>query len=244
MKELKNKKIVFLFYLFVTIVPIFCLLLDYFMSSIQPVEMNVGEYSIDKSLINQLIYWSVWSSIDICIFGLLNAINNKHNNMPNWITGKNNFTRITAESFILFVIWIGGLAGGAVVGFNSWYKITKSILEHVLVPIIIIIFYFLINNERFSTKIYFKKYSWFSLIVVSLYSLFVISRAIMIQFYDNNDEPFSQFPYDQMNPSIVGWPLVIIFFILFLSSFVAISTLFNWLSNINLKYRSKKNNIA
>ncbi|AKX34726.1 hypothetical protein SLITO_v1c11150 [Spiroplasma litorale] len=233
------KKLNLIFFIWCATVPFFCIILDLVMSTIQPVEEPPGTYGFDKSVINQIIYWSVWGTLDTFVFGLLNLIHYKWKNMPKWVTGKNNFTRVTTDNVILLIIWLGGLAGNAVVGFNSWYKIIKAILEHVITPILIILYYFIIVREKISSSQYSKKYTWFNLLLVGVYSTFVISRAILIEYYA--PKPFfTQFPYDQMDPSIMGWPLVVFFFIGFMSSFIFLSIFINYMSNLSIDSLNKR----
>ncbi len=155
--------------------------------------------------------------------------------MPDWITGKNNLTRITTLNVISFIVFNTTLliSPTNVVGFNTWYKILKSVLEHILVPIIVIVYYFLFTTKSVGTKQYCKKYSWYNLILIIFYLLYVSVRGIMlVKFISEGQKAFTPFPYDQLNPFEVGFPIFFVGIISLLIIVVGLAIILNYLSNL------------
>ncbi|WP_252320887.1 hypothetical protein [Spiroplasma endosymbiont of Lariophagus distinguendus] len=243
-KKYKYEKIKYCFLVFFTIIPLFCVILDLLFSTIQP-DPQYGDSTknFDFSIINQSIYFSVWIALSTSVYGILNWINCHTKNMPTWITGKNNLTHIATLNLGTFIVFnlTMIISPNNIVGFNTWYKILKSILEHILVPIIVIFYYFFFRQINISTNQYFKKYCWYNLIVISIYLFYVSLRVIMLMnFLPPEQEAFTAFPYDQLNPYKIGWILFFLGITAFLVSTILISTLLNFLSNL-IKKSVKKN---
>ncbi|AOX43923.1 hypothetical protein S100390_v1c05860 [Spiroplasma sp. NBRC 100390] len=235
----RSLKIKYCFYVIFAIIPLFCVLLDLFFSTIQP-DPQYGDATrnFDFSIINQSIYLSVWVALATAGYGILNWIHYHTKNMPDWITGKNNLTRITTLNVISFIVFNTTLliSPTNVVGFNTWYKILKSVLEHMLVPIIVIVYYFLFTTKSVGTKQYCKKYSWYNLILIIFYLLYVSVRGIMlVNFISEGQKAFTPFPYDQLNPFEVGFPIFFVGIISLLIIVVGLAIILNYLSNLRNK---------
>ncbi|WP_425379428.1 hypothetical protein [Spiroplasma endosymbiont of Stenodema calcarata] len=241
MQKAKQKSLQrnYCFYVIFAIIPLFCVLLDLFFSTIQP-DPQYGDSTInfDFSIINQSIYLSVWIALATANYGILNWTHCHTKNMPKWITGKNNLTWITTLNLITFIVFNATLliSPTNVVGFNTWYKILKSVLEHILTPIIVIIYYFLFTTKSIATMQYCKKYSWYNLILIICYLLYVLIRGIMlIRFMPEGKEPFTPFPYEQLNPFKVGFPIFFGGVISLLIIVIGLAILLNSLSNFRNK---------
>ena len=223
------------FYVWFTIVPLLCVFLDLIFSTIQP-DPEYGDYTtnFDFSIINQSIYLSVWISLATFVYGLFNWINIHTKNMPSWITGKNNLTRITALNVLAFILYnVNLLVSTNVVGFNTWYKIIKSVFEHMVTPLLIIGFYFIFITPIINSKDYFKKYSWYNIIHLAIYLFYVLLRAIILtSFPPHNQEVFTPFPYEQLDPRVVGYPLVILGVGALFVGIIVLATGLNYLSNL------------
>ncbi|WP_425376627.1 hypothetical protein [Spiroplasma endosymbiont of Aleiodes alternator] len=63
---------------------------------------------------------------------------------------------------------------------------------------------------------------------------------MLINFLSPEQEAFTPFPYDQLNPYKIGWILFFLGITAFLVSTILISTFLNFLSN--LRQKSAKNN--
>ncbi|AHI53247.1 hypothetical protein [Spiroplasma culicicola] len=233
------------FYVWFTIVPFFCILLDLLFSTIQPdPEYGDRTQNFDFSIINQMIYLSVWISFATSLFGLCNWIHFHHNNMPSWLVGKNNITRLATLNVFAFILYNITLIVSTVVGFNTWYKILKSVLEHMITPVLFIVFYFVFANDKVDNKQYLKRYSWFNLMHVGLYMLFIAMRGIMItQFIPNIDDAFTPWPYDQLNPDIVGYPLFFLGIFAIFAGMILLAVFLNYLSNLKIHKLNKNRTI-
>ncbi|AKU80101.1 hypothetical protein [Spiroplasma turonicum] len=204
------------------------------MSTISPSPKSLESRNFDNSITNQIIYLSVWICIDNFVFGLLNLIHLKYKNMPTWITNKSNFTRIVSLNVISFILYLGGLSSKEVPGFDTWYNIIKSILEHFVTPVIIIIFYFILKREIVTSKVYIKKYSWNNFILITLYILFALTRSILLIKYDpiNALHPY---PYKQMDPRIIGNFLFYTGIVSLILVCWLMGVFINYLSNLTIK---------
>ncbi|QBQ07979.1 hypothetical protein SGLAD_v1c07800 [Spiroplasma gladiatoris] len=250
------------FYIWATFVPFFAIILDLFLSIIQADPKNgTSTINFDFSLINQLIYLSTWISMASFAYGLLNWINLDHKNMPSWISNKNNLTRVTTLNLIMFLVYnltsIIDLISGSnnIVGFNNWYKILKSVLEHMISPLMFIMFYFWNSKEIIATKTYVKKYSWYNFLMIAIYSLFISIRAIFLNtYYPQIFNPdgqtiggaFTPFPYGQISPIMPDNKPIIITIMGILGLLISvwlIAIFLNFISNLFIKKIIKNNNI-
>ncbi|AGM26227.1 hypothetical protein SSYRP_v1c06370 [Spiroplasma syrphidicola EA-1] len=236
-----SAKIKYGLFVIFALVPLFCVLLDLFFSTII-MDSQYGEQTrnFDYSIINQSIYLSVWIALATSCYGFLNWINCHTKTMPTWITGKNNLTRIVTLNLISFLIFTltFAIAPQSIVGFNTWYKIIKSVFEHMLIPIIILAYYFLFTTNKISTKQYCQKYCWYNLPLLIIYVTYVFLRWVMLVTYFPSDkgEPFTPMPYDQIDPANVGYPLFFLAIFALLLVTISLAILLNFLSNL----RSKK----
>lgn len=163
--------------------------------------------------------------------------------MPKWAVGKNNLTRIVTLNLFTFIIYNVTLsvAKDSVAGFSTWYNIIKSILEHMLTPILVITFYYLYKKQFFDTRTYTLKYSWFNLILTGIYLFYLIVRSqMLLKFAPTHIDPqtgheitsaFTPFPYPQVDPTKIGYPLFFLIIFAGWSSLWAMAIGFNWSSN-------------
>ncbi|AGR41295.1 hypothetical protein [Spiroplasma taiwanense] len=241
-----QKKIEKTFLIWFALVPILCVLLDLFFTTIQPKygPGKDGEYTVnfDYALISQSLYLSVWSALATSAYGITNWISINYNNMPKWISGKNNLTRLVVINIVTFLIYNSQLIISSVTknwsgmtGFDTWYNIFKSVFEHVLTPILVIVFYFIIPKGIVNNKTYFKKYSWFNILLIGTYTVYILTRAAMlINYYPDDREmgAYKPFPYPQIDPYVVGWGVFSVELIAVVFAPVGLGCGLNYLTNI------------
>lgn len=240
-----NKKYIFWFLLWLAVIPLGGVLLDLFMSTISP-DPEYGESTkhFDLSIINQITYLSVWNAVFTSMWAICNLINLKTNKLPNWLTGKNCFTFVVSLNTFVFLIYTATMifTPGGIVGFNTWYKILKSVCEHFMTPPILIIFYFLTIHEFKSAKQFASRDGFWTLIFMVSYALFVLIRCVMIHEFDptmqndtNSDNWFTPFPYDQVDPYSKPIWFCLSAYVAILFAPYGFGNLFNWLSNLSSK---------
>ncbi|AOG60327.1 hypothetical protein SHELI_v1c03740 [Spiroplasma helicoides] len=245
------KKLELTFYFWFAIIPIFCIVFDTIFSIIEP---NEGTFStrtqdFDIAVMSQTIYLSVWVGMFTSIYGILNIIAFfKPNAMPQWVRGKNFFTSIMALVLIEFIVYNVDLIYTKVtdkpfIGFNTWYNIIKSILEHMLTPIISFIYFYVFAKSLIKTKEYMKKYSFYVYIMLIPYLTYAIIRAFFeLEYYpgvrsnSNGKNPgFNPFPYPEMDWTNVGPALFVVGLISLIVVAWAIGVFLNWTSNLAYK---------
>lgn len=251
-----------IFYAWMVVVPIFCIALDLFMSTISPTTDKNGNQNptsyFDLSAINQFVYFSIWVTIAIAIFGLVNLINLFTNKMPGWLTGKNNHTFVTSMGIIIMLAYSLMLIFNPERGdrFGVWYKILKTILEHFITPLLLIVLYFLHPTGRVKTRNYAKKTGWITMILPVIYVLVMVIRAAMLYTYGpksnyltwNHTRSWKEgvpiiFPYG-LNP----WEKPAYFWapalVLLIFSPYAVGNLLNFLSNQSMKMFLSRKSVA
>ncbi|ATG97509.1 hypothetical protein [Mesoplasma lactucae] len=199
------------FYSWFGLVSIFCVLLDLFMSTIQPDNHAKGQgwftSYFDLSIINQFIYISVWTTLLVATFGILSFIALFVKKMPKWILGKNNRTFLVSMTSIVFFVYTVSLISNpdGIIGFDIWYKILKSSLEHFITPILMVVFYFCYvdKEQNVSCKAYAKKYGWLTIIFTGTYILVMVIRAAMLYNYGPKSDYLNQRPENA--PSDWNW---------------------------------------
>ncbi|WP_169729884.1 hypothetical protein [Mesoplasma seiffertii] len=232
-----KEKVTISLYLFFAIVPLFCVTLDLFLSTILP-DSEYGNMvnNFDFSIINQIIYFSVWSALITSVWGICMSIEYFNHKMPNWVKSRDTFTMVAVFNFIVFIVYMSGMIASMdnIVGFNTWYKILKSVLEHFIAPPILFLFYFLQKTERRNIKDYSVKNGLKTMIIPTIYVIFVTIRCVMIHtFIDNIDNAFTPFPYDQIDPYTKPMYLVIPGTIALIVVPYLLGIGFNYLANIN-----------
>ncbi|AGR42355.1 hypothetical protein [Spiroplasma diminutum] len=244
MKKNKNYKKWFEYYFYVwcTLALFFALLLDIICGYL----FDPKKTSFDLVIIDQTLYLSVWVALITSMFGLINWINYHKKNMANWMVGKNAHTAIATLNFLVFLLFniTFIVQKGDIIGFDTWYGRTKSSIEHIITPIMVLAFYFIYQKERIEDKIFAKNYCWFNLIYIGTYSFYILLRTSLIYNLESNEElgflPF--FPYPQIDPKIVGFPIFIIGTLSGNFGTVLISIFLNAMSNLNLlKLESRRN---
>ncbi|QEH61659.1 hypothetical protein SCHIN_v1c04620 [Spiroplasma chinense] len=248
------------YYIFLTFIPFLCIMLDLFLSTTAANKENIrGAINFDVSIINQSMYLSVWIAFATSLYGLANWIAmDWPNAIPKWVISKNNDTRMLSYNVFSFILYNGTLlisvfsSVNNIVGFNTWYKILKSVLEHMIVPVVMVVYYFLRVKPRENNKEYIVKWSWFSLIMPTVYFLYVTVRYIMLNAYyptifDDQGNAIgganTMFPYAQMIPGKIGW---VGYFFWCLGLFVTMWGFcigFNALSNVTHRKLAEKFNL-
>lgn len=236
-----NNKYKFWFLLWLAVIPLGGVILDLFMSTISPdPEYGDSTQHFDLSIINQITYLSVWNATFTSIWGICNLINLKTNKLPNWIVEKNSFTFVLSLNVVVFLIYTFTMivTPGGIVGFNTWYKILKSVSEHFMTPPILVVFYFLTIHQYKSEKEYASRDGFWTLIFMGSYAAFVLIRCIMIHEFDptmqnsdNSDNWFTPFPYDQVDPYSKPIWMCLIGYLLIAFAPYGVGNFFNWLSN-------------
>ncbi|QGS52185.1 hypothetical protein [Spiroplasma tabanidicola] len=254
MKYKLPKKLELGFYLWLAIVPIFCIGLDLILSITNPVDVppfGLRTRDFDISFMAQSIYLSVWVGALTSIYGIINTIAFfKPDAMPKWVVNKNFFTALIAVTFVQFLVYNLNLiyqksTNKQTIGFNTWYNIIKSILEHMLTPILMFTFYYLFPKSIVKDKDYMKKYSWLNYIFLTMYVTFAITRAALeIKYYPGaRDESmgYNPFPYPQLDWQKVGVGVFIVGIIGLYVALWLIAVFFNYTSNL---VYAKQNNLA
>ncbi|ATG97510.1 hypothetical protein [Mesoplasma lactucae] len=260
-----NRKWKIFFYLWFSIVPIFCILLDTFLSTTNPVNTPQGQgyftSYFDLSVVSQLIYISVWTAILVAVFGILNFIALFVKKMPNWVSNKVNRTFVTSMTTMVFCIYLVAFIADpkGIVGMDVWYKILKSSLEHFATPILMLVFYLTYVDETpISCKSYAEKWGWYSIIFTSVYIIFIVIRAAMLYKYGPTsgylnqkpegltaeeaanwtwkDNVIAIFPYEQVDPWTKSPALWIPACIGIVLAPYIFGNLLNWISNCNIRW--------
>ncbi|ATZ21713.1 hypothetical protein [Mesoplasma tabanidae] len=241
---MKNKlKLAFL--IFIAIVPIFCVSIDLIMSVIQPDTESGGALSFDESIINQVIYFSVWTTLITSFWGIAAVLNyfRKITNKIAWAESDNVLTMIVSYQIIVFLIYTFTFVASkdGIVGFSTWYKVLKSILEHWILPFVVIGYYVLIPREsKLSAKEFMKKKAWINCIIPFAYILFISIRGLMIVKFTDKENWFTPFPYSQLDPTDQPVYLWLPGMISFIGIFYFFSSLVNFISiKLNIKISNK-----
>ncbi|ALD66703.1 hypothetical protein [Spiroplasma cantharicola] len=231
----------YFFYVWCTLALLFAVLLDLICGTVyDPKKSN-----FDVAIIEQSIYFSVWVAIMTSFFGLINWIHIHNKSMAKWMVGKNAHTSITTLNIVIFILFNVTfiVQKGDIIGFDTWYGKTKSIIEHILTPIIVLAFYFIYQNEKVEDKLFIKKYCWFNLIFVGIYSFYIILRmSMLLKLNIETNETLPLIPYPQIDPTIVGYPIFIAGTLAGNFGTVFISIFFNKMSNI--KYVAIQKNLS
>ncbi|QHX36882.1 hypothetical protein [Spiroplasma sp. BIUS-1] len=247
MKE-KNWRyiVVYILYVWCAVMPLLAIFLDLFLTVILGDAATELTLNFDVSLINQMIYLSVWVTLATSIFGISNWINLHNKKMPNWITGKNAHTLILVANIYVFALynvtmWTSN--GEGIVGFNNWYKILKSIVEHSITPVAVLAIYALIRKQSVSVGQYSSKYCWYNLILPALYLIFIFFRAFLLVRYKNMNpeaEIFMPFPYAQLDPGKVGFGFVLFSVFASCAFFVAVPIGVHTLKELKIDFKKQK----
>ncbi|AVN65244.1 hypothetical protein CG002_02685 [Mesoplasma florum] len=237
-----NKKVKLGFLLFFAITPFFCILLDVVMVIIQPTEINetVNQNLFDITIASETIYFSIWTSILTIVWGICSVINyfRKPSNKIRWAESEHVLTMIISYQFLVMLVYTGTIlfANDKIEGMNCWYNILKSILEHWIVPIAIIGFYFYIPREvKMKTKDYMKKVGWKNCILPLIYIIYITFRAGMIKHYIEysktpEENIYQIFPYKGGNPFVDKVYIWLPGYLVTATSGLIFGTLFNYLS--------------
>jgi len=253
-----KKQWLIIFYAWMVVVPIFCIVLDLFMSTISPTISKNGNQNptsyFDLSVINQFVYFSVWVTLGIAVFGLVNLINLFTNKMPRWLTTKNNHTFITSMGIIIMIAYSLMLIFNPEREnrFGVWYKTLKTILEHFITPLLLIVLYFFHPTGMVKTRNYAKKTGWITIIFPVVYVLVVVIRAAMLYKYGPKSDyltwnqtrswkegvpiifPYGLNPWEK--PAYLWAPALV----LLIFSPYALGNLLNFLSNKSMKVFSTR----
>ncbi|WP_339030356.1 hypothetical protein [Spiroplasma endosymbiont of Cantharis nigra] len=222
----------YFFYVWCTLALALALLLDLICGTLY--DPKKSDFNV--AIIEQTIYFSVWVAVITSIFGLINWIHLHNKSMARWMVGKNIHTSITTLNVLIFILFnVTFIAQkGDIIGFDTWYGKTKSIIEHFMTPIMVLTFYFIYQNEKVEDKIFIKKYCWFNLIFITIYSFYIILRMIMLLKLEiETTETLPLIPYPQIDPTIVGYPIFITGTLCGIFGTVFISVFFNKMSNLN-----------
>ncbi|ASZ09205.1 hypothetical protein CK556_02455 [Mesoplasma chauliocola] len=212
--------------LFIAFIPIFCILIDLIMSVAQTSESAI---SFDVSFINQIIYFSVWTTLLTSIWGIASVLSyfRKPSNKIAWAESDNVATMVMTYQLIVFFVYTVTFIAyiDDIAGFDTWFKILKSILEHWILPVVIVTYYFLRERtSNLSWKEFLIKKAWINSIIPVFYIFFVGIRGFLILHFPNgetNNIPI--FPYRQIDPTkypVYIWLSGILSFII-LPSFIS-----------------------
>ncbi|ASZ09288.1 hypothetical protein CK556_02955 [Mesoplasma chauliocola] len=241
-----NRKIKIIFLIFFSFVPFFCIILDIFMTILQPTETHKEFFQnlFDITIASETIYFSIWTSILTTVWATCSIINiyRKKDNQIRWAESEHVLTMIVSYQFLTFFIYTGTtlIAPSKIVGFNTWYNILKSILEHWVVPIAIIFYYFYLSREvKMNSKEYAKKIGWKNCILPIIYIVYVTMRAGFLH-YHYGDFPeehiYQPFPYKGGDPFVDKPYVWIPGYIVTAISGLLLGTLFNYLSIKSTNY--------
>ncbi|ATQ35700.1 hypothetical protein MENTO_v1c05680 [Mesoplasma entomophilum] len=237
-----NRKIKLGFLLFFALTPFFCIMLDIIMTIIQPSEINiaVNQNLFDITIASETIYFSIWTSILTIVWATCSIINyyRKPSNKIKWSESEHVLTMIVAYQLLVMLVYTGTIifANDKIEGMDTWYNILKSILEHWLVPIVIIGFYFYIpRKEKLDAKNYVKNIGWKNCILPIIYIIYITLRAGLIKYYIiHNNVPeetiYQIFPYKGGNPFVDKVYIWLPGYLVTATSGLILGTLFNFLS--------------
>ncbi|QBQ07980.1 hypothetical protein SGLAD_v1c07810 [Spiroplasma gladiatoris] len=254
MKFKLPKKLEFAIYLWFAIIPMFCLILDTILSVTEPAPGPFADRTkdFDISVMSQSIYLSVWVCVLTTIYGTTSLIAFfKHQAMPEWVRKKNYITMVVTITFIQFLVYNLNLiyaksSGKPTIGFNTWYNILKSVLEHMLTPIFMFAFYYVFPKNYVNDKDFIKKYSWLNFLVVTVYVTFAIVRAALeLKYYPGIKTPqegFNPFPYSELDWTKIGPGLFTLGIVGLFATIWVMGVFFNWTSNLVYNKVSKEVN--
>ncbi|WP_342269395.1 hypothetical protein [Spiroplasma endosymbiont of Aspidapion aeneum] len=225
------------FFIYFAVIPLLSVISDLIFSVTNPPKTD-STYYFDFSLINQIVYFSVWVSITTSVVGIYLIIwycKGEYEKISNFNVMMT--TIISFNSVIFLVYWLGLVfSPKSIQGFSTPYKIIKSIVEHGITPLLFIFYYFFIwkNDKKYSTIDYIKYKSWYLAIIPGIYIIFYVTRSLMIHNYGReNDYIFNSNPYAQTNMwdnPIYKWLPIMILQIIVPAAF---GIFYNYLSNIN-----------
>ncbi|ATQ35649.1 hypothetical protein MENTO_v1c05140 [Mesoplasma entomophilum] len=233
--------------LFIAITPIFCVGIDLLMSVIQPDSESGGALTFDQSIINQVIYFSVWTTLITSFWGIAAVLNyfRKNSKRIAWAESDNVMTMVVSYQIVVFLIYTFTFIASrdGIVGFNTWYKVLKSVLEHWILPFVVIGYYILREREStLTSKEFMKKKAWINCIIPFAYIFFISIRGLMIVKYSDKADWFTPFPYSQLDPTDQPVYLWLPGMISFIALFYFVSSLVNFTSiklnnKISIKYK-------
>lgn len=205
---MKKEKIKIVFIWGFALIPVFCVLLDLICNTIYGIQIKVGEehkrLSFDACLAEQTIYFSVWTAVVTSSWGTVNIINYfKKENKIKWGQSENTLTMIFIYNFISTLIYTFTMfiARDTVSGFSNWYNIIKSVFEHWIIPLMLIVYYFSFRESKnLDLKKYAKHKAWLNLILPFIYACYITLRVVLLSKYDMFGEVARTFPYEQMDP--------------------------------------------
>ncbi|AUF83466.1 hypothetical protein CXP39_01465 [Mesoplasma syrphidae] len=195
---MKNRAQVFCL-LWIAVIPLGVVLLDLFLSIVEQNNDSVSN-NFDISLINQVIYLSVWNAIISSIWGICNLIKISKPQAYQFLGSRETFTLITTLNIFVFLVYATNfiVAPDTIPGFKSWYQILKSVLEHFVTPPLVVLLYFMTVEKRYSSRQYAKRGGWNAMIIPGAYIVFIMIRAAFL--YSFSEDPFTPFPYAIADP--------------------------------------------
>ncbi|AVN59044.1 hypothetical protein [Mesoplasma florum] len=235
-----KKKIDLIVLSLIAVIPFFCVLIDLILSV---VKAGKSAISFDESLMNQLIYFSVWTTLLTGFWGIASVISffKKPSKKIAWAESDNVITMIVTYQILVFLVYsITFLVYRKdIAGFDTWYKILKSVLEHWLLPIGIIIYYFTKERKSNLSQIdYMKNKAWINCFIPMFYVLFVTTRGLLIMYYPNGEtNNLPVFPYRQIDP--INYPVYV--WLPGIISFIAVPYLLSSLLNFGVLKVNEKN---
>ncbi|ATZ18215.1 hypothetical protein [Mesoplasma melaleucae] len=235
-----NKKIKFPFLVIFAITPLFCILLDIFMTITAPTQAHkdVFQNFFDITIASETIYFSIWTSILTIIWASCSMINyyRKPNNKIKWAESEHVLTMIIAYQFVVMLVYTGTMifATDKIEGMSTWYNILKSTLEHWVIPVVLIVYYFLVPREtQLSAKDYVKNTGWKICILPVIYIIYITTRAGLLKDYtppELDRHIYQIFPYKGGNPFVNKVYVWLPGYIVTIFSGLGFGTLFNYLS--------------
>ncbi|WP_027063368.1 hypothetical protein [Mesoplasma seiffertii] len=223
----------------VAIIPLGVVLLDLFLSIVEQND-NVVSSNFDISLINQIVYLSVWNAVASSIWAICNLIKLSKPETYKFLGSRETFTLITTLNIFVFLMYTSTFlaAPETIPGFSTWYQIVKSVLEHFLTPPLVVLMYFLTAEKRYSSKVYAKHRAWSAMVIPAGYIVFILIRAAFL--YSFADNPTVPFPYPIVDPWKVPLWLSLGAIIGVLFGNYGIATFLNCMNNRVHNYRHLK----
>lgn len=147
----------------------------------------------------------------------------------------------------MFVFWIGLVGDALESGMQNYWSLAyawvKTIVLHLIIPIIMICYFVLISGKnQISYKTYYKLYMWLILVYPVLYLTAVMIRGDLR--YKQGESPLTSYPYFFLNYHQNGILIFALAIFLILILIIGLVHLYIWVNNLRFKKIANKKMLA